>query len=93
MTEFRSPPPPLFPPPSRETDIVFGALLSATGVLIFLFFSYIIVCGPFGVYTKRWEANALKTRPALRREDDTEGERALNIRFDVPPVSRRAPNN
>lgn len=75
------------PPPSRETDVVFGALLSATGVLIFLFFSYIIVCGPFGVYTKRWEANALKMRPVPRAGDNAGDQRALNIRFDVPPVS------
>lgn len=64
MADFLSPPPPLSPPPSRETDIVFGALLVITGVLAFFFFTYFIVCGPLGVYNKRWEAENKPTKSA-----------------------------
>lgn len=43
MSSFRSPPPPLAPPPSRETDVVFGTLLVVTGVLVLIFFGYLVV--------------------------------------------------
>ena len=43
MSSFRSPPPPLAPPPSRETDVVFGTLLEVTAVLVLIFFGYLVV--------------------------------------------------
>jgi len=39
----RSPAPPSAPPPSRETDIAFGAILIITGIIVLVFFGYLIV--------------------------------------------------
>lgn len=84
MTDFRSPPPPLAPPPSRETDIVFGALLTATGILTFLFFGYLILCGPFGIYG-RSRGREDKTGPGGGAGGDTgEGTDAAPRRSLLP---------
>ena len=39
----RSPPPPLAPPPSRETDVAFGVILVLTGVVLLAVVGYVLV--------------------------------------------------
>ena len=93
MANVRSPPPPLAPPPSRETDTVFGVLLVLTGLFLLCFCGYQIVrvrrkTGP----TTTSYSSDNRERAEYTDDTDDTGTR-FRLRLNIPSVVLRPLNS
>ena len=90
MSEFRSPPPPLAPPPSRETDVVFGVLLLLTGILVLCFFGYLLVRVPRKDPKASADDSATSTTYSASEQPYTEDtDTAFKLKMNIPQAVLR----